>query len=170
MLADRLELIDSAEESLTIEMAYMGDRRFTAALERAVRRGVEVKLVTAAMSDVLGDLNRATCDRLLKRTGAPGNLQIVMLPRMVHAKVMVRDHHYTDIGSANFTPLSHGVYDELNAHIDDGELARRLEAAIDEHCEEGAVMGKRVGYRKFHFHVERAIVAFQGRKSPSRRH
>jgi len=166
MLNERLELIDSAEESLTIEMAYMGDRRFTNALERAVKRGIDVKLITAAQADVLGDLNRATCDRLLRRTRAPSNLQIVMMPRMVHAKVVVRDHRYSDIGSANFTPLSHGVYDELNAHVDDRGLALSIERAIDYHCGEGMTMGKRVDYRKIYFHVERAIVAFQGRKSP----
>ncbi len=168
MLSESLELIDSAVKSLTVEMAYWGDHRFTRAIERAVKRGVNVKLVTAAQSDVLGDLNRATCDRLLRRTRAPSNLQIVMMPRMVHAKVVVRDGRYTDLGSANFTPLSHGVYDELNAHIDDRRLARSLESAIDTHCEEGRVVGRRVGYRRVHFQVERAIVAYQGRKSPKR--
>jgi cardiolipin synthase len=164
MLGHRLALIDSAESSLVIAMAYWGDRRYTEALIRAVRRGVDVTLVTAGRADVLGDLGRGTCDKILRKTGAPPNLAIVFLPRMVHAKVVVRDGRWADIGSANFTPLSHGVYDEINVHVDDPVFARSVEEAIDAHCAEGELANRRVGYRKIYFHVERAIVAYQGRK------
>jgi cardiolipin synthase len=164
MLGHRLALIDAAESSLVIAMAYLGDRRYTDALIRAVRRGVDVTLVTAACSDVLGNLGRGTCDRLLRKTGAPSNLAIVFLPRMVHAKVVVRDGRWTDIGSANFTPLSHGVYDEINVHVDDPAFARSVEEAIDAHCWEGELASERVGYNRIYYNIERAIVAYQGRK------
>ena len=55
-------------------MAYFGDRRFTAALARAVQRGVDVKLVTADQADVLAqhqprDVRRAdAADRRAART------------------------------------------------------------------------------------------------------
>ncbi len=164
MLLHRLELIDSAESSLVILMAYLGDRRYTEALIRAVKRGVQVTLVTAAQAEVLGDLGRATCNRILRATRAPENLKIVHMPRMVHAKVVVRDGRYTDIGSANFTPLSHGVYDEINLHVDDVRFAGSVTDAIAGHLEEGELVGPRVRYRPLFFHVERAIVAYQGRK------
>jgi cardiolipin synthase A/B len=165
MLLHRLGLVESAEHSLMILMAYLGDRRYTQALIRAVRRGVDVTLVTAAQAEVLGDLGRATCNRILRATRAPENLRIIHMPRMVHAKVVVRDHRYADIGSANFTPLSHGVYDEINIHIDDPRFASQLEATIHDHCAEGEVVGPRVRYRRLHFHVERAILAYQGRRA-----
>ena len=76
MISHRLALIDAAERSLTVEMAYLSDRRFTAALARAVQRGVAVNLVTADRSDVLANVNRATCDALMRLTGAPANLTI----------------------------------------------------------------------------------------------
>ncbi len=164
MLLHRLELIESAEESLVILMAYLGDRRYTDALIRAVKRGVEVTLVTAAQAEILGDLGRATCNRILRATQAPDNLKIVHMPRMVHAKVVVRDGRYTDIGSANFTPLSHGVYDEINLHVDDAGFAESVTKVIAGHLEEGELVGPRVRYRPIVFHVERAIVAYQGRK------
>ena len=125
MISHRLALIDGAEQSLTVEMAYLSDRRFTAALARAVQRGVEVNLVTADQADVLANINRATCDALMRLTGAPVNLTIVLLPRMVHSKVVVIDHRFSDIGSANFTPLSHGVYDEINLYVDDRGVRAR---------------------------------------------
>ncbi|HWN70060.1 MAG TPA: phosphatidylserine/phosphatidylglycerophosphate/cardiolipin synthase family protein, partial [Haliangium sp.] len=164
MLIDRLALIEAAERSLTVEMAYLGDGRFTAALLRAVRRGVQVKLVTAAKADVLGNLNRATCDTLLARTGAPANLTIVFLPRMVHSKIVVADGHVCDVGSANFTPLSHGVYDEINLHAVSQRFGRALEDAVDQHCAEGEAVQGRIGYRRLHSQIERAIVAYQARR------
>ncbi len=164
MLGQRLALIDAAEHSVTVEMAYMGDRRFTAALLRAIRRGVHVKLVTAAMADVLGNLNRATCDWLLRRSGAPKHFTIVLLPRMVHSKIVTVDGRVTDVGSANFTPLSHGVYDEINLYAVSQPFARAIEAAIDVHCGEGEVVEGRIGYRRLHSQVERVVVAYQSRK------
>lgn len=165
MISHRLALIDLATESLTIEMAYLGDRRFTAALARAVQRGVHVKLVTADQADVLGATNRATCDMLRRLTGAPENLTIVLLPRMVHSKVVVIDHRWADVGSANFTALSHGVYDEINLYADSPAFARALEAEIEVHCQDGGrVVDQKLTWRRAYSGIERAIVAYQARR------
>jgi cardiolipin synthase len=164
MISHRLALIDAAQHALTVEMAYLGDRRFTAALARAVQRGVEVRLVTADEADVLGATNRATCDMLRRLTGAPGNLRIVLLPRMVHSKVVVIDHRFADVGSANFTALSHGVYDEINLYADSAPFAAALEAEIDSHCEEGRVVDQTLRWRRAYSGVERAVMAYQARR------
>src|SRR5262245_10455746 len=164
MISHRLALIEAAQQSITVEMAYFTDRRFTAALARAVQRGVEVKVVTAELADVLGNINRATCDTLMRLTGAPENLTIVLVPRMVHSKVVVIDHRWSDVGSANFTPLSHGVYDEINLYADCEPFARDLEAEIATHCEDGRVADSRLTYRKMFSGLERAIIAYQSRR------
>jgi cardiolipin synthase len=165
MISHRLALIDLATESLTIEMAYLGDQRFTAALARAVQRGVHVKLVTADQADVLGATNRATCDMLRRLTGAPENLTIVLLPRMVHSKAVVIDHRWADVGSANFTALSHGVYDEINLYADSPPFARALEAEIEMHCADGGrVVDQKLTWRRAYSGIERAIVSFQARR------
>jgi cardiolipin synthase len=164
MISHRLALIDAAKESLTVEMAYLGDNRFTAALARAVQRGIEVKLVTADHADVLANINRATCDALMRLTGAPQNLTIVLLPRMVHSKVVVIDHRWSDVGSANFTSLSHGVYDEINLYADCESFAHALEDEIADHCAEGRVADSRLSYRRVYSVTERAIIAYQSRR------
>ena len=164
MISHRLALIDGAERSLTVEMAYLSDRRFTAALARAVQRGVDVHLVTADRADVLTNINRATCDALMRLTGAPDNLTIALVPRMVHSKVVVIDHRFCDIGSANFTPLSHGVYDEINLFVDDPSFARAVEAEIESHREHSRVADSRLSYRKMVSGLERAIMAYQSRR------
>jgi cardiolipin synthase len=164
MMSHRLALIDSAQESLTVEMAYMNDRRFTAALARAVNRGIAVKLVTADQADVLANINRYTCDALMRLTGAPDNLTIVLLPRMVHSKVVVIDHRFSDVGSANFTSLSHGVYDEINLFADNESFAAAIEAEIEQHCANGFIADSRLTYRKLYSGLERAIIAYQSRR------
>lgn len=164
MLSQRLALIEAAERSLTIEMAYLGDRRFTNALLRVIKRGVDVTLVTAAQADVLGNLNRATCDTLLRRTGAPRHLTIALLPRMVHSKIVIVDERVCDLGSANFTPLSHGVYDEINLYGVDPGFAQDLREVIVGHAQEGEIASHRLGYRRFRSQLERAVVAYQSRK------
>jgi len=164
MISHRLALIDAAERSITVEMAYFTDRRFTAALARAVQRGVDVKVVTADHADVLANINRATCDALMRLTGAPDNLTIVLVPRMVHSKVVVIDHRFCDVGSANFTSLSHGVYDEINLYADSESFARALEAEIERHCEDAQIAEQRLRYRRMYSGVERAIIAYQSRR------
>jgi len=165
MISHRLAMIDAAQESITVEMAYFTDRRFTAALARAVQRGVKVTLVTADQADVLANINRATCDMLMRLTGAPQNLTIVLLPRMVHSKVVVIDHRFSDVGSANFTSLSHGVYDEINVYADCEPFARALEAEIARHCDDGGeIVDSRLRYRRVYSVTERAIIAYQSRR------
>jgi cardiolipin synthase A/B len=164
MISHRLALIEAAQTSITVEMAYFTDRRFTAALARAVQRGVAVKLVTADQADVLANINRATIDTLIRLTGAPENLAIVLVPRMVHSKVVVIDHRFADVGSANFTSLSHGVYDEINLFADSEPFARALEAEIESHCEDGVVTDQRLRYRRVYSSMERAIIAYQSRR------
>lgn len=164
MISHRLALIDAAERSITVEMAYFTDRRFTAALARAVQRGVEVKVVIADHADVLANINRATCDALMRLTGAPDNLSIVLVPRMVHSKVVVIDHRFSDVGSANFTSLSHGVYDEINLYADSESFALALEAEILRHCADATFADQRLRYRRVYSGVERAIIAYQSRR------
>ena len=168
-LADqRLRLIDSARNRLTVEMAYLGDDRCTDALVSAVRRGVLVTILTSARASVIADLNLYTCDQLLQRTRNADNLRIILHPRMVHGKAIVIDGEWVDIGSTNFTPLSHGGYEEVNLYCHDRRFAREVEDAIARDIQEGSPAGARVPYRGAYAWVERAIVARQLRKTQRR--
>ncbi len=164
MISHRLALIDAAKVSITVEMAYFTDRRFTAALARAVQRGVHVRIITAELADVLGNSNRVTLNLLIRLTGARDNLEIVLVPRMVHSKVVVIDHRYSDVGSANFTQLSHGVYDEINLFADNEVFARAIEAEIESHAEEGTLLAQKLRWRRVYSGLERAVMAYQSRR------
>ncbi len=162
--AQRFALIGSARERLTIEMAYLGDRASTDALVAAVKRGVKVTLLTAARANVGADLNLSTCSELLRRTGSPENLRIVLHPRMVHGKAIVGDGEWIDLGSANFTQLSHGDYEEVDLFCRDRAFARRVEQAIEDDAAAGETARLPLAYSRVYVAAERAVSAFHARK------
>jgi cardiolipin synthase len=164
LAAQRFELMASARERLTIEMAYLGDGASTDALVAAVERGVEVTLLTAARANVGADLNRFACAELLRRTGSPGNLRIVLHPRMVHGKAIVGDGEWVDLGSANFTLLSHGDYEEVDLYCRDRLFAKRVEQAIYDDARAGEIARLPLPYSRVYLAAERAVSAFHGRK------
>jgi cardiolipin synthase A/B len=164
LAAQRFELIASARERLTIEMAYLGDRASTDALCAAVKRGVKVTLLTAARSNVGADLNLSTCADLLRRTGGPENLRVVLHPRMVHGKAIVGDGEWVDLGSANFTRLSHGDYEEVDLFCRDRAFATRVEQAIEAEAAVGQPARLPLAYSRVYVAAERAVSAFHARK------
>jgi len=164
----RLALIASAQKRLTIEMAYFGDRACTAALIEAVKRGVRVTVLTAARANIIGDLNLWTCAQLLRRTGSPENLRIVLHPRMVHGKAIVGDGAWVDIGSTNFTSPSHGGYEEVDLFCRDAAFAKRVEDAIEHDIRDGKLAKLPIRYRRPYVVVERMLGSFHGRKKKSK--
>jgi cardiolipin synthase A/B len=163
LLAARLELLAAAESRITIEMAYLGDPRVTDVLVDAVKRGVAVTLVTGTRSNVIPDLNLATCDALLRRTGAPPHLRVVLHDKPVHSKVIVIDGAIVDLGSTNFTRPSHGGYDEVDVYVRDAALAQAIEGAVERHVGGGRLMAGRVPFNRLRAALESAIAARQGR-------
>jgi cardiolipin synthase len=157
----RLRLIASARKRLTIEMAYLGDRACALALVDAVNRGVAVTLLTSARANVLGDLNLRTCHDILGRTRNAENLRVFLHPRMVHGKAIVVDGQRVDIGSANFTRLSHGGYEEVNLYCQDPAFARSVEAAIEAEILISQPARHPVPHSPVNALVERAISAYQ---------
>lgn len=170
MLQSRLQLIASARKSLHIGMAYLGDSRFTQSLLAAVARGVDVTLVTSARADVMGNINRATCNTLLRRAAGPGNLIVRLHPRVVHAKAIVIDRRQSDIGSANFTSLSHGIYDEVNLYVNDDGFAGQLADALERRAAEGRQLQQPMATKKGVLLMEKAAVAYMSRRVGRSRH
>ncbi len=164
LAAQRFDLIGSARERLTIEMAYLGDRASTDVLVAAVKRGVKVTLLTAERANVGAALNRSTCAELQRRTGSPPNLRIVLHPGMVHGKAIVGDGEWVDLGSANFTQLSHGDYEEVDLFCRDRVFARRVEQAIEADAQAGQIARLPLPYSRIYVATERAVSAFHARK------
>jgi len=88
---------------------------------------------------------------------------VLLHPRMVHGKAIVVDGERVDIGSANFTPLSHGGYEEVDLYSRDARFARAVEQAIERDGEDGLLAEPRLTYRRRYVIGERAVAAFQAR-------
>ncbi len=131
--------IVSASKSIYISNAYfVPDEDTLRALEGAVRRGVDVRvIVPGEESDVpiARQASRWHYELLLRR----GIHIFEYQPTMMHAKTMVVDGVWTTIGSSNFDDRSFRLNDEVNVNVYDDGIAAQMEAMFHEdlkQCEE----------------------------------
>ncbi|HUP46030.1 MAG TPA: cardiolipin synthase [Thermoanaerobaculia bacterium] len=124
--------IVSAQKSIYISNAYfVPDHDTRRALEGAVRRGVDVRVVVPGKhSDVpiVRQASRWHYELLLRR----GIRIFEYHPTMMHAKTMVVDGIWTTVGSSNFDDRSFRLNDEVNVNVYDEGIAREMEAMFFE--------------------------------------
>jgi cardiolipin synthase A/B len=124
--------IVSARKSIYISNAYfVPDRDTVRALEGAVRRGVDVRvIVPGEYTDVpiVRHASRLMYDQLLRR----GIRIFEYQPTMMHAKTMVVDGIWSTIGSSNFDDRSFRLNDEVNVNVYDEGIASQMEAMFME--------------------------------------
>jgi cardiolipin synthase len=105
---------------------FLPDADTLRALEGAVRRGVDVKvIVPGEHTDVpiVRDASRWYYERMLRR----GIRIFEYKPTMMHAKTMVVDGLWTTIGSSNFDNRSFRLNDEVNVNVYSEEVAEGME-------------------------------------------
>ena len=119
--------IVSARKSIYINNAYfVPDPDTRRALEAAVRRGVDVRvIVPGEYSDVpiARHASRWHYEMLLRR----GIRIFEYEPTMMHAKTMVVDGIWSTVGSSNFDDRSFRLNDEVNVNVYDAAIARQME-------------------------------------------
>lgn len=124
--------IVAAERSIYINNAYfVPDPDTIRALEGAVRRGVDVRVVIPGdKTDVpiARQAGRLHYELLLRR----GIRIFEYQPTMMHAKTMVVDGIWTTIGSSNFDDRSFRLNDEVNVNVYDEAIARKVETMFFE--------------------------------------
>jgi cardiolipin synthase A/B len=119
--------IVSAQHSIYINNAYfIPDADTLRALEGAIRRGVDVRvIVPGEFTDVplVRQASRFYYTHLLRR----GIRVFEYQPTMMHAKTMVVDGAWSTIGSSNFDDRSFRLNDEVNVNIYDEGIATQME-------------------------------------------
>jgi cardiolipin synthase len=119
--------IVSAVKSIYISNAYfVPDADTTRALEGAVRRGVDVRvIVPGEFTDVpiVRQASRWHYELLLRR----GIRIFEFQPTMMHAKTMVVDGAWSTIGSSNFDDRSFRLNDEVNINVYNDDIAAQME-------------------------------------------
>lgn len=126
-----LDALTAAMDSIAIVTPYfVPDRRFRAALARAVRRGVEVRVLLPAHSDQpLAQWASHVMARPLARRGVQF---FAYRPRMLHAKVTLIDAQWGMVGSANADYRSFFINRELNFITRDPRICATLAALLAE--------------------------------------
>jgi cardiolipin synthase len=124
--------IVSAQKSIYISNAYfVPDSDTIRALEGAVRRGVDVRvIVPGKYTDVpiVREASHLQYDMLLRR----GIRIFEYQPTMMHSKTMVVDGIWSTIGSSNFDDRSFRLNDEVNVNVYDEGVAAQMEAMFSE--------------------------------------
>jgi cardiolipin synthase len=119
--------IVAAKKSIYINSAYfVPDKDTTRAMESAVRRGVDVRVVVPGeFTDVpvVRHAGRFYYSQMLRRGIRIFEYQATMM----HAKTMVVDGIWTTIGSSNFDDRSFRLNDEVNVNIYDEGIAAQME-------------------------------------------
>jgi len=124
--------IVSAQKSIYITNAYfVPDSDTIRALEGAVRRGVDVRvIVPGEFTDVpiVRQASRWHYEQLLRH----GIRIFEYQPTMLHAKTMVVDGTWVTVGSSNFDDRSFRLNDEVNVNVYGEDIAGRAEAMFHE--------------------------------------
>ncbi len=124
--------IVSALKSIHINNAYfLPDLDTLRALEGAVRRGVDVRVVVPGEHNdvpIVRDASRWHYERMLRR----GIKIYEYQPAMMHAKTMVVDGVWTTIGSSNFDNRSFRFNDEVNVNIYSEVIAEKMEVMFED--------------------------------------
>ncbi len=110
-----LELIDKAQQELTITMAYFSPLpQFLQAITAAHRRGVKVTILVPERANYQSDTNRKTVRRLLRDTD--NGITVYFSPKMVHTK-LVANEEMVSFGSTNITKKAFAQLSELNLFV-----------------------------------------------------
>jgi cardiolipin synthase len=126
--AFQVNIASAAEEILIATPYFVPGPRIIRSLLRAVRRGVRVRLLLPARSDVplFLLLGRSSYATLLR-----GGVEIFELEReILHAKVMLIDAERTVIGSANLDQRSFHRNFEINCLVDNVQFGGQIRTLL----------------------------------------
>jgi len=154
--------IRTAQRDITIANAYFfPGYRFLRDLRNAAKRGVRVRLILQGEPDM--PIARFAATMLYDYLLSAGVRIYEYCERPLHGKVATVDGTWATVGSSNLDPLSLALNLEANVMVRDPgfsrELQDRLDALINEHCQEMKRMPKPrrkiqrvlVGVFVFHF-------------------
>ena len=121
-----LAAIEGAKERLWITTAYFAPRSgFVDLLCAAARRGVDVRILVNGQpidKEVVRKAGQRSYGRLLE----DGVRMFEYEKARLHAKVIIVDDGWANIGSANFDNRSFALEEELNVSIDDRKILKQL--------------------------------------------
>jgi len=131
------EAIANAKSSIVIESPYLiPSRKLLALLERKLREGVYVQIVTNSLRSTDGILPQAAYLKYRRRLARAGiDVREYKGPDPLHAKSAVIDGRIALIGSYNLSPRSEYLNTEVMCVAEDEAVAQELLESIDAHLQ-----------------------------------
>ncbi len=120
-----LALIRSAKSEMNVYAEGLNDYQIVGALAKAARSGVKVHILTSVEKDHVPSKQFD----YLTRAGA----EIRFDPDyIIHAKVIMVDHHQAELGSINFTRASINANRELAVISQDADVVKKLYSVFEQ--------------------------------------
>ena len=117
--------VNAARKDITIGNAYVcPPERFLLAIERALKRGVRVRVL--GPGKIMDSKMLQRCAHNVWKRLIPKGLEVYEYsPAMYHTKLMIVDHHLVIAGASNLDYRSFFINDENNIHIFDTQFAKK---------------------------------------------
>ncbi len=112
-----MRLLEHARESIVVEHCYVSDAAVIDLLIRRSKEGLRVVVIMPKSVDLHHHANLQSMARLIAE-GAPGKLQLLLYPRIVHGKVILVDRSTLFLGSANLMTSSLDDMGEVNVLVE----------------------------------------------------
>jgi cardiolipin synthase A/B len=126
----RLTVRHAVSHCLISTPYFLPPRRLMKAMTSAARRGVDVRVLTAGVSDV--PMIRAASQHIYGQFLHKGVRIFEMFGTTLHAKTMTIDGLYGTVGSFNLDQWSDKRNLEVNVTMIDAQIARELEAQFED--------------------------------------
>jgi cardiolipin synthase len=112
---EMLKIISSAQKSLDVVMAYIGDAAVTRKIIEKARSGVKVMLILPVKANLQHDFNMKVLKKIMKKS--KGSVEVYLCERMVHAKLLRIDGEMMTVGSVNLNKAAMKRMLEINVLI-----------------------------------------------------
>jgi cardiolipin synthase A/B len=133
------ELLDGSVRTLDVVNPYVTDRAMIRRIERAARRGVDVRLFVPA------DANNWACaaaQRFHHRALLDAGVRILEYPTMLHAKAFISDGEVVLAGTCNLEAWSLKRFFEIDLRVRSPRLARQFDERFSAPAEAVSTAGR----------------------------
>ncbi|MEH7462970.1 cardiolipin synthase [Bacillus thuringiensis] len=140
MIQKYIELIKQAKRSIVIATPYFipKDEKLMNALIQARKRGISIKILWSYKPDV--PFIKEAAYPYIRQAVENGISVYGYKKGMFHGKAMVFDNETIVIGTANFTPRSFYINDEMNFYIKGGPLLQQVNQALAQDIQDSKEM------------------------------
>ncbi|HEY3567995.1 MAG TPA: phospholipase D-like domain-containing protein [Thermoanaerobaculia bacterium] len=160
----KMSLATAQKEILIQNPYFIADDETASLLKRAVKRGVEVKIMVPGRITDSPVVNHAGHRHFSEMLNA--GVRIFCFERtLIHQKILVIDGVWSHVGSTNLDSRSFDINEEAGVGIIDEGIANELKAAFEDDlkaCEEMKAASWDHGYHLWHRALDRACYLLSG--------